>query len=108
MKFKNALHGAFFWREISGLVETFLHCFNKSGKEGRGGERARFELGVGLGCDEEVVVFSFDKFDEFSVGRGSGDFETALFDFFSESEVDFVTVAMAFGDRGFSVDFSDF
>ena len=63
---------------------------------------------MGLGRDEEIVVFCFDKFDKGAVGGSSGDFEAAGFDFIFQGEVDFVTMAMALGNFEFFVDFRDF
>lgn len=64
------------------------------GQEGLG-----FEFGVELNGDEPGVGGNLDHLDETAVGREAGKDETGGFERFAVAVVDFVAVAMAFGDR---------
>lgn len=91
----------------SGLKSQWLEGgfagFDELEKERVWGERTRFELGMGLGSNEERMILGFDKFDKFTVWRGAGNEKTALCDFWEEGLVDFVAVAVTFGDLGSAV-----
>ena len=62
------------------------------------------EFGVELAGDEEGVIFEFDDFDEFAVGRCATKNEAGLFEFGAIGVVEFVAVTMAFVDEKCAVE----
>lgn len=62
------------------LILRGFEGFDEAVEERVDGEGAGFELGVGLGGDEETIPGALDEFDKGFVGRSAGDDEAALFD----------------------------
>ena len=68
-------------------------------------KRAGFEFGVELGAEEEGMdaFRQFGDFHKFSVGRLAGKDKAFFFQRFYKIRIDFVAVAMAFGNFVFAV-----
>ena len=88
------------------LFKRFLHrCFYKFQKQRMRIKRAGFEFGVELGADKKRV-YSFRQFGDFHqpfIGRLAGENNPLFFQLFYKIRIDFVAVAMPFGNFVFAV-----
>ena len=66
---------------------------------------AAFEFGVELGAEEPVFAGDFGDFAEAVVWGEAGEADSGGFESFAVVVVDFVAVAVAFGDVGLTVGF---
>ena len=68
-------------------------------------KRAGFEFGVELGAEEEGMdaFRQFGYFHQFAVGRLAGEDNPLFFQLFYEIGIDFIAMAMAFGNFFFAV-----
>ena len=84
-----------------GALERIAH---ELAEERLRAQRARLELGVVLGGDEERVVGQLDDLDQAVVGRGAAEHEPGVLQALAQVVVDLVAVAMALVDHGLVVD----
>src|ERR1700733_3425303 len=70
--------------------------------------RLALEFGMKLARHKKRMVFEFDDFNEFAVGRIAAENETGLFEFFTIRIIEFITMPMAFVNDKRAIEFGSF
>ena len=66
-------------------------------------ERSGFKFRMELACEEEVAIRQLHDFGEFAVGAVAGESHTAFFQLPAINIIEFISMAVAFGDVQSSV-----